>query len=413
MLDRAGGGQAARRPDRRGQPAARGRAARASRTRSGLAAWSGGGTALADLFLQIRVGGDLALSRRSAGRCSRPRTRHPARSSTRTSSHGTPTASTTYADARSRALDWDDALEPRPGCTPERDRGGSRRIARGSQRIIVCWAMGLTQHKHAVRDDPRDRQLPAAARQHRPARRRRLPGARALQRPGRPHHGHLRSGRPPRSSTRSAPSSASSRRAHHGYDTVDAIRAMRDGHGEGLLRRWAATSSPPRPTPTSPRPRCGAAGSPSQVSTKLNRSHAVTGETGADPADPRPHRRDVQSRRRAVRHGRGLDGHGARLPRPARARLDAPAAARCAIVCRLARATLGDRDPASHWDAFDGRLRPDPRPHRAGGARVRRTSTSGCARPAASPCRTRRATSGASRHRHRAGQLHRQRARLS
>ena len=45
------------------------------------------------------------------------------------------------------------------------------------------------------------------------------------------------------------PSSASTRRAPHGYDTVDAIRAMRDG-GRRCSWRSAATSPPPPPTPT-------------------------------------------------------------------------------------------------------------------------------------------------------------------
>ena len=58
---RAGAGQAQRRHDRRGQPAARGRPDAGSGTRRRSAGLVGGGTALADHFLQIRVGGDLAL----------------------------------------------------------------------------------------------------------------------------------------------------------------------------------------------------------------------------------------------------------------------------------------------------------------------------------------------------------------
>ena len=45
----------------------------------------------------------------------------------------------------------------------------------------------------------------------------------------------------------------------HGIDTVDAIRAMRDGQRQGVHRRWAATSRRPPRTPRSPRPRCAAA----------------------------------------------------------------------------------------------------------------------------------------------------------
>ena len=41
----------------------------------------------------------------------------------------------------------------------------------------------------------------------------------------------------------------------HGLDTVDSIRALRDGKAKVLHRAWAATSSPRRPTPSSPRRR--------------------------------------------------------------------------------------------------------------------------------------------------------------
>ena len=58
---RAGEGQAQRREDHRGQPAARGRADRASRTRRRPRAWSAAAPRWPTCFLQIRIGGDLAL----------------------------------------------------------------------------------------------------------------------------------------------------------------------------------------------------------------------------------------------------------------------------------------------------------------------------------------------------------------
>ena len=86
-------------------------------------------------------------------------------------------------------------------------------MVRGPKRIIVCWAMGLTQHSNAV---PTIREIvnflllrgnigrPGAGR---------LPGPRPQQRPGRPHDGHLGADARTPSSTRSRASSASSRRA--------------------------------------------------------------------------------------------------------------------------------------------------------------------------------------------------------
>ena len=127
----------------------------------------GRGTALADLFLQVRVNGDLALfkghlkamlgwSRATAAR-GRPRVHRGSHARLRRASRahlpnstGPKVAASGFPRARSRR----------------------RRRRRPSQRTIVCWAMGLTQHRNAVADDPRGRQLPAAARQHRPARRR-------------------------------------------------------------------------------------------------------------------------------------------------------------------------------------------------------------------------------------------------
>ena len=75
------------------------------------------------------------------------------------------------------------------------DPGGGRDRLRASRRIIACWAMGLTQHRHAVANIQGVVNLLLLRRQPRPARRRRLPGARPQQRAGRPHHGHLRARR--------------------------------------------------------------------------------------------------------------------------------------------------------------------------------------------------------------------------
>src|SRR5690606_39495857 len=47
-----------------------------------------------------------------------------------------------------RAADWDEALTA-TGLTRE-DIERCLRMVLESERIIVCWAMGLTQHKHSV-----------------------------------------------------------------------------------------------------------------------------------------------------------------------------------------------------------------------------------------------------------------------
>ena len=95
--------------------------------------------------------------------------------------------------------------------------------------------------------------------------------------------------------------------------------------------------------------------------------------TGAAAAVPRPHRAGRPRRRRTVRHRRGLDEHGARLPRPAGARLG-PAAQRGRHRHR-ARPPAVRRGPGL---AGHGRGLPDhPQAHRARGARLPRLRGAG------------------------------------
>ncbi len=95
----------------------------------------------------------------------------------------------------------------------------------------------------------------------RPARRRAVPGARPQQRAGRPHHGHLREGarsRIPGRAGRRGSGSAAPR--EHGVDTVDAIRAMRDGAARRVLRTGRQLRPRPRPDTDGHRgARCAAA----------------------------------------------------------------------------------------------------------------------------------------------------------
>ena len=209
--------------------------------------WVGPGTPLADLHLPIRLNGDLAL----------------------------------FQAIGSLLLEWDavdhdfvgeahDRLRrvgrarrrPRLGRRTPRDRADPR-AGRGDRRDVP----GLEGHRHLLgdghhpapqrgRDGQGVRQRRAAPGQHRQAGRRPVPGARPLQRPGRPDHGHLgaaQAGVPRRA--RSA-SSASTRRASPA--STRSRRSRRSGTaGPGSSSRWAATSSRRSPTPTSPRTRCG------------------------------------------------------------------------------------------------------------------------------------------------------------
>ena len=104
-----------------------------------------------------------------------------------------------------------------------------------------------------------------------------------------------------------------------------------------------------------------------QVSTKINRSHLVCGETALIlPTLGRTETRRP-GQRAAVRLGRGLDLLGARLPRAAARRRVAHLRSEVAIVTGLAEATLGDRYGID-WRAMRDDYRADPPTHRAGGA---------------------------------------------
>ena len=234
-----------------------GAAPRSSRsTRCARRAWStsatrrdprgvvGHGTDLTDLHLPIRLGGDLALFQAIGALLVRV-----GRRSTATSSPPTPSGFDAWRDARRRGRlgRWSTAAT---GLTAGADRARRRRMLADSDATICCWAMGLTQHRNAVATIKEVVNLALAARQHRQARRRAVPGARPLQRPGRPHHGHL--GEAARRVPRRAapPSSGSTPPREHGYDTVESIHAMLDGEGRGLRRpRRQLRCTPPR-TPT-------------------------------------------------------------------------------------------------------------------------------------------------------------------
>ena len=152
-----------------------------------------------------------------------------------------------------------------------------------SKRIIVCWAMGLTQHKNSV---PTIREVVNFLL---------LRGN--IGRPGAgvcPVRGHSNvQGDRTMGIWEKSPDRLP-RRAGHGVRLRAAARARlrrrraRSGRCATATSTssspWAATSWRPRPTPTSPRPPCARARLTVHVSTKLNRSHIVTGERGADPA---------------------------------------------------------------------------------------------------------------------------------
>jgi molybdopterin-dependent oxidoreductase alpha subunit len=225
----------------------------------------GRGTALADRLLQIRVGGDAALFQAIGSLL----LAHVDKEFIETCTEGYEP----YAAARA-AVDWP-AVVAATGLTREEIEAAAAMFAE-SPATIVCWAMGLTQGPHAVAtiQEIVNVQL--------------LRGM--IGRPGAglcPVRGHsnVQGDRtmgiwhePPRWLPGLGEALALQLPRQRGYDTVEAIRAMRDGRVRvfaSLGGNFAAA------TPDTEVTEAGLRGCALtvQVSTKLNRSHAVPGRT--------------------------------------------------------------------------------------------------------------------------------------
>jgi molybdopterin-dependent oxidoreductase alpha subunit len=107
----------------------------------------GAGTALADLFLRVRVNGDLALF---AGVNRALLEREDANPAT-VFDHAFINEHCAGFDAALshwRSLDWDD-IETHSGLSQAQIEAFANEVL-SSRKVIVCWAMGLTQHRNAV-----------------------------------------------------------------------------------------------------------------------------------------------------------------------------------------------------------------------------------------------------------------------
>ncbi len=306
-------------------------------TATGLA---GPGTPLADLHLPIRLGGDQALFRAlgalllEAGALDQEFIdRH---------THG-------FAayEAAARATDWDEVTTATGLTRAEIDALFDH--VRAAKSIVVCWAMGLTQHKHAV---PTIQEIvnflllggnigrPGAGvcpvRGHSNVQGDRTMGI--FERPTAAFLDALRDEfgfEPPRD---------------HGYDVVRAIRALRDGTAKVFFAMGGNfVSASPDTDVTEAAMR--QARLTVHVSTKLNRSHTVTGARAL--ILPTLGRTEKDRQAGGEQFVTVEDSMG--MVHASRGRL-APASPHLlsepAIVCRLARAVLGPRH-AVPWADFE------------------------------------------------------------
>ncbi|MGW5302334.1 FdhF/YdeP family oxidoreductase [Streptomyces griseoluteus] len=225
------------------------------------------GAALTDLFLQIRIGGDQALFRllnklilETEGAVDEEFVREH--------THGYEE----FADAAAKA-DWDGTLAATGLTRAEIERALEMVLA--SKRTIVCWAMGLTQHKHSV---PTIREVVNFLLLRGNIGR---PGAGVCPVRG---HSNVQGDRTMGIFERPAPAFLDALEREfgfappreHGFDVVRAIRALRDGEAKVFFAMGGnfVSASPDTEVTEAAMRRARLT---VHVSTKLNRSHVVTG----------------------------------------------------------------------------------------------------------------------------------------
>ena len=306
---------------------------------------AGGGVPMADEFVQIRLGGDMALFRGLAHLLLAAEDRAPGtvvdRDFIDRHCHGFDS----YAElARSLSLD---TVEEATGVGEDQLSRVATMLAT-SQRTVVCWAMGLTQHTHAVATIGEITNI--------------LLMRGMIGKPGAgvcPVRGHSNvQGDRTMGIWEKAPDSFLSALAdrfgisiprHHGLDTVNAIRAMRDGRASvfiGMGGNFASATPDTEVTEAALRT-CALT---VQVSTKLNRSHVVHGRTALIlPSLGRTDRDIVNGRKQVVSVEDSMSmvhlSRGGLQPPSGQVRSEV------SIVCGVAEALLGPDHPVP-WKRF-------------------------------------------------------------
>jgi molybdopterin-dependent oxidoreductase alpha subunit len=310
---------------------------------------SGLGTQLADLHLPIRVNGDLALFQAIGAHLLEAENAAAAQGRAGTVLdldfiERYTTGFSTWAE-HIGALNWEDVLASTGLSRADVKAAADMFIA--SKRTIICWAMGITQHRNAVATIKEFVNVTLV--QGNIGR----PGAGLCPVRG---HSNVQGDRtmgiweklpehfgdalrdefdfePPR---------------ERGFDVVDSIRALRDGKARvfvGLGGNFASATPDTEVTHAALR----AAELTVQISTKLNRSHVVCGRTALILPTLGRTERDVQATgEQSVSVEDSMSSvhlsHGCLQPASDHLRSEV------AIICDLASAVLGERPPGTTID---------------------------------------------------------------
>ncbi|HKY30659.1 MAG TPA: FdhF/YdeP family oxidoreductase [Pyrinomonadaceae bacterium] len=307
--------------------------------------WLGEGTELADLFLQVRINGDVALLKGMMKAVLEAENRRP---ETVLDHEFIENHTNGFADfvAALNSVSWKDIIED-CGVTKTAIEDAAR-IFIESERTIFCWAMGLTQHKNAVANIQEIVNLMLLRGQIG------KPGAGVCPVRG---HSNVQGDRTMGITERPSPVFLDHLGAQfnfepprgHGLDTVHAIEAMHEGKAKVFFALGGnfLSATPDTEYTAAALRRCRLT---VHVSTKLNRAHLITGEqalilpclgrTEIDQQATGAQFVTTENSMAVVQASRGsLQPASPHL-------LSEPA-----IVARLARATLGDRTTVD-WEGM-------------------------------------------------------------
>jgi molybdopterin-dependent oxidoreductase alpha subunit len=306
----------------------------------------GHGIPIADEFVQIRLGGDMALFAGLGRLLLEADDAAPGTVVDRDFVEGHCANFAEY-EARTRAVDIDTVLDATGIDRAQLELMAKMMIA--SERTIVCWAMGLTQHRHAV---PTISEIVNVLLMRGMIG---IPGAGLCPVRG---HSNVQGDRTMGIWEKMPEKFLSALDARfgivspreHGVDTVDAIRAMRDGRAKVFMGMGGnfAMATPDTAVTEAALRSCSLT---VQVSTKLNRSHVVHGATALILPSLGRTDRDIQNGAKqqvSVEDSMSMVhlSRGSLHPPSDQVRSE------IAIVCQLARTLLGPDHPVP-WAQFN------------------------------------------------------------
>jgi molybdopterin-dependent oxidoreductase alpha subunit len=307
--------------------------------------WLGEGTKLADLFLQVRVNGDVALLKGLMKEVFAAEERRAGKALDREFINKYTTGFEEFRAALS-SVHWGDILE-QAGVKKVQIEDAAR-IFIESERVIFCWAMGLTQHKNAVANIQEIVNLMMLRGQMG------KPGAGLCPVRG---HSNVQGDRTMGIWEQPTPQFLDSLEREfnfsaprrHGLDTVHAIQAMHAGHAKVFFALGGNFLSATPDTEYTAQALRGCRFT-AHVSTKLNRAHLITGKqalilpclgrTEIDQQATGPQFVTTENSMAVV------EGWHGRLPPASEQLLSEPA-----IVAGLAKAVLAGRSSVD-WDAL-------------------------------------------------------------